>query len=94
MEQPENKLKWLFLCGLLAWVGTYTKEGSRTCRLVGIMLREREREREVLCFSHCRICHLVPIVYGPYTLAYIFPFCIHTHTHFFAHPKRIKRLGS
>ena len=46
MEQPENKLKWLFLCGLLAWVGTYTKEGSRTCRLVGIMLRERERERE------------------------------------------------
>ena len=43
MEQPENKLKWLFLCGLLAWVGTYTKEGSMPCRLVGIMLRERER---------------------------------------------------
>lgn len=27
-EQFENKLKWLFLSSLLAWVGMYIKEGS------------------------------------------------------------------
>ena len=43
------------------------------------MVRERERERELVSDSLLWICCFVPVVYGLCILVYIFPFRIYTY---------------